>query len=113
METFDEKRFTDPALVAFTSKVKVHHDTAIDPRYPKGIPNRITLTLNNGRTLVKEVEFPRGHAGNPMTDGEVEAKFRRAVEPRYGANRATAILAKCWELENLTSVTDLIRMFDS
>lgn len=113
METFDEKRFTDPALVAFTSKVKVHHDTAIDPRYPKGIPNRITLTLNDGRTLVKEVEFPRGHAGNPMTDGEVEAKFRRAVEPRYGANRATAILAKCWELENLTSVTDLIRMFDS
>ncbi len=112
LETFDEPHFTDPARVAFTAKVKVHHDTTLDPRYPAGIPNRIVLTLADGRTLAKEVSFPRGHAGNPMTDAEVEAKFRRAVEPRYGKPRADAILARCWDFENLTSVTDLIRLFD-
>jgi 2-methylcitrate dehydratase len=112
METFDEKRFSDPALVAFTSKVKIHHDTALDARYPKGIPNRLTVTLNDGRTLVKEVEFPRGHAGNPMTDVEVEAKFRRAVEPKYGKAKADVMLARCWGLESLSSVTDLIHLFD-
>ena len=69
------------------------------------------MTLADGRTLVKEVEFPRGHAGNPMTDAEVEAKFRRVVEPRYGKAKADAILARCWELEKLTSVTDLIALF--
>ena len=98
--------------MAFTGKVKVHHDTTLDPRYPSGIPNRITLTMNDGRVLAKEVEFPRGHAGNPMTDAEVEAKFRRAVEPKYGKAKADAILARCWEFEKFTSVTDLIRMFD-
>ena len=112
LETFDEKRFTDPKLVAFTGKVKVHHDPALDARYPKGIPNRLTVTLEGGKKLVKEVEFPRGHAGNPMTDAEVEAKFRRAVEPRYGKARADQILARCWDLESLTSVTELIRLFD-
>ena len=84
----------------------------LDTRYPAGIPNRITVTLNDGRTLEKLVEFPRGHAGNPMTDAEVEAKFRRAVEPKYGQAKADAILARCWEFETLTSVTDLVRMFD-
>ena len=112
LETFDAARFTDPALVAFTAKIKIHHDTTLDPRYPHGIPNRITLTLADGRTLEKLVEFPRGHAGNPMTDSEVEAKFRRAVEPKYGKPKADAILARCWDLENLTSVTELIRLFD-
>ena len=112
LETFDEEHFTDPKLVAFTGKVKIRHDSTLDPRYPTGIPNRITVTLADGRTLVKEVEFPRGHAGNPMTDAEVEAKFRRAVEPKYGKAKADAILARCWDLESLTSVTDLIRMFD-
>jgi len=112
LETFDEQCFTDPKLVAYTGRVKVHHDTTLDPRYPSGIPNRITLTMNDGRVLAKEVEFPRGHAGNPMTDAEVEAKFRRAVEPKYGKAKADAILARCWEFEKLTSVTDLIRMFD-
>jgi len=111
LPTFDEKRFTDAALLDLTGKVQVHLDDALSTRYPKGIPNRITVTLNDGRKLVQEVEFPRGHAGNPMTDGEVEAKFRGTVEPKYGKTKADAILARCWDLENLTSVTDLIQMF--
>jgi 2-methylcitrate dehydratase len=112
LNTFDAARFADPALVAFTGKVRVNHDAALDARYPKGIPNRITVTLVDGRKLSKEVEFPRGHAGNPMTDAEVEAKFRMAVEPKYGKARADGMLARCWDLEGLTSVTDLIRLFD-
>jgi 2-methylcitrate dehydratase len=112
LPTFDEGHFTNPALVAFTGKIKVIHDPSLDGRYPRGIPNRVTVTLTDGRKLVKEVEFPRGHAGNPMTDAEVEAKFRRAVEPKYGKEKADRILARCWDLERLTSVTELIRMFD-
>jgi 2-methylcitrate dehydratase len=112
LESFDEEHFTNPKLVEFTSKVKVYYDEKLDEGYPKGIPNRITVTLNDGKQLVKEVAYPRGHAGNPMTDAEVEAKFRRAVEPKYGAAKAGAILSRCWDLEKLTSVTDLIRMFD-
>ena len=46
-----------------------------------------------------------------ITDQEVEAKFRRAVEPKYGKEKASAVLHKCWELEKLTSVTELIAMF--
>jgi 2-methylcitrate dehydratase len=111
LETFDESHFTDPALVAFTSKVRVNHDLSLDARYPQGIPNRITITLADGRTLVREVEFPRGHAANPMTDDEVESKFRRAVEPRLGRPRADQILARCWDLEDLTNVSDLIALF--
>ncbi len=111
LATFGEPRFTDPALVAFTGKVKVLHDATLDHRYPNGIPNRITVTLTDGTKLAKEVEFPRGHAGNPMTDAEVEAKFRGTVEPKYGKAKADAILTRCWDLECLTSVTELIRMF--
>ncbi|MBN9521906.1 MmgE/PrpD family protein [bacterium] len=112
LPTFDEKRFTDPALVDLTGKVQVHLDDALSTRYPKGIPNRITVTLNDGRKLVQEVEFPRGHAGNPMTDQEVEAKFRLAVEPKYGKPRADQVLARCWELEKLQGVAELIGMLD-
>lgn len=112
LETFDESRFTDPKLVALTAKVKVRLDDELSKRYPRGIPNRLTITLSNARQLVKEVEFPRGHAGNPMTDAEVEAKFRRAVEPKYGAKRASEILARCWDLESLTNVSELIAMFN-
>ena len=110
LETFDEARFTDPALVNFTSQVKVNLDDELTKGYPKGIPNRITLTLADSTKLSVEVAYPRGHAGNPMTDAEVEAKFRRLAEPKYGKAKADAILARCWDLESLTSVRELVEM---
>ncbi len=105
---FEPERFTSPDVVALTAKVKVHLDNALTPRYPRGIPNRITVTLDDGRSFTREVEFPRGHAMNPMTDEEVEAKFRRMVEPRYGREKADRILAACWGLEKLKEAGELI-----
>lgn len=109
---FDPKRFTDPFLLDLVHKVKVHRDADLSTRYPRGIPNRITVTLKDGRQLVKEVEFPRGHAENPMTDEEVEHKFRTLVVPRYGQAVAKRVLAACWKLEKLESVTELMQLFD-
>ena len=53
----------------------------------------------DGRQLVKEVGSAR-HAENPMTDEEVEHKFRTLVVPRYGQAVAKRVLAACWKLEN-------------
>ena len=107
---FAESRFTDPVLIELVSKIKVHRDAELNKRYPRGIPNRLTLILNDGRELVREVEFPRGHAENPMSDAEVEQKFRLMVEPRYGKEKADRILAACWELEKLKNASDLVRL---
>jgi 2-methylcitrate dehydratase len=109
---FAPERFTDSTLLDLVAKVKVHRDAALSARYPVGIPNRLTITLADGKKLVKEVEFPRGHAKNPMTDAEVEKKFRTLVEPRYGKTKADRVLQTCWELEKLTSVGSLIQLFD-
>src|SRR5262249_20156930 len=105
---FEEGRFTDPALLELVAKVRLHRDAALNARYPRGIPNRLTVQLADGRELVREVEFPRGHAQNPMTDAEVERKFRTLVEPRYGKERADRVLAACWKLEELRSAGELV-----
>jgi 2-methylcitrate dehydratase len=107
---FEEKRFTDPALLELVSKIMIHRHAGLNERYPNGTPNRLTVTLTDGRQLVKEVEFPRGHAGNPMTDAEVEQKFRTLVEPRYGKAKADQILAACWALEKLPAAGELTRL---
>src|SRR5262249_1711040 len=99
---FEPSRFTDPPPLALVAKIQVHRGAApLSGRPPGGTPNRLTVTLDDGRQLIKEVEFPRGHARNPMTDAEVEHKFRTLVEPRYGKARADQILAACWKLEEL------------
>lgn len=110
LEQFDSRHLADKALMDLVAKVKVHRDAVLNERYPQGIPNRITITLNDGRRLVREVEYPRGHAGNPMTDEEVEKKFRTMVEPVYGKDRATRILTTCWALEKLIHAGELVQL---
>jgi 2-methylcitrate dehydratase len=107
---FAPSRFTDAKLLELVAKIKLHRDAALNERYPRGIPNRLTVKMTDGRTLVKEVEFPRGHAENPMTDAEVEKKFRTMVEPLYGKAAADKILAACWGLEKLKNAGDLVRL---
>ncbi len=107
---FTPERISDPELIGLVSKITLHRDPEINKRYPAGIPNRLTVALKDGRKLVKEVEFPRGHARNPMTDAEVEKKFRSTVEPRYGKDRADKILALCWKLEELPSPAPLLAL---
>jgi 2-methylcitrate dehydratase len=109
---FEHDRFTDPAVLDLVGKVKIVLDSALTARYPRGIPNRVVVTLDDGRVLEKEVEFPRGHAGNPMTDAEVETKFRSLVEPRYGRERVEKILKTCWELDSLESAGGLTKLLD-
>jgi 2-methylcitrate dehydratase len=112
LRSFDEHRLADEELIKLTNRVKLHRDADCNRRYPKGIPNRLTVTRQDGRTFVKEVEFPRGHAGNPMTDAELETKFRKVVEPVYGKAVADRVLAACWKFEDVKSSADVIRMFD-
>jgi 2-methylcitrate dehydratase len=108
---FEPRRFTDPSLLELVAKIKVHRDPALSARYPNGIPNRLTVTMTDSRRFVREVEFPRGHARNPMTDAEVEHKFRTLVQPRYGAKCAEQVLDLCWKLEELASVRELMELF--
>jgi 2-methylcitrate dehydratase len=105
---FEPRRFSNPDLLGFVAKIQVHRDAGLSERYPLSIPNRLTVTMTDGRRLVREVEFPRGHAHNPMTDREVEQKFRTLVEPRFGKERCDQILATCWGLDKLKTTVELL-----
>ncbi|MFL5242863.1 MAG: MmgE/PrpD family protein [Gemmataceae bacterium] len=107
---FDPKRFRDPGILKLVAKVKLHRDAALNRRYPRSIPNKVVATLKNGKKFTCLVEYPRGHALNPMTDDEVEKKFRSLMEPRYGKTKADKTLALCWDLEKLKSAAHLVQV---
>jgi len=112
LRSFDDEHLANRDLLALTQKVQLYRDPSCNDRYPKGIPNRLTITLDDQKQFVKEIEFPRGHAENPMTDAEVEQKFRAVVEPVYGKDRAAKVLELCWTLDKLRDASELVKSLD-
>jgi len=111
LDQFSSHRIADPKLLDLVSRVEVRPDADLNRRYPASTPNRITVTTRDGRSTVREVEFPKGHSGNPMTDDEVEGKFRRQADGEMAPDRQAEVLRRLWELEADTDLGSLLALF--
>ena len=111
LDSFSDQRLRDETLLALVAKIKVHRDANLTARYPRGIPNRLEVTLADGRKFVAENEFPRGHDQNPMTDLEVEAKFQRMAAGLLDVAQSRKILDLCWRFDELGNVGELLGAF--
>ena len=65
----------DPAILSLARKVQVSVDDALDRQFPAKTMARVTIRTHRGdyRTTV---EYPRGNPENPLSDAELDAKFR-------------------------------------
>ncbi len=95
---FTAERLADPVLSALVQRVKVERHEELSARYPEATGNIVTVRLRGGRALSERVDYPRGHARNPLTDAEVETKFHALADPRLGRKRADAVLEWLWRL---------------
>jgi 2-methylcitrate dehydratase len=108
---FSEEKIGDPALLDLVSRVAIEPDAELSARYPASTPNRIAVTTKSGERVVREVEFPRGHSGNPMTDEEVEEKFRRLADGELSSQRQAEVLCRLWALEDEVDLGSLLALF--
>jgi 2-methylcitrate dehydratase len=111
LDSFSDARLRDESLLALVAKIQIHRDAALTARYPRGIPNRLVATLADGKQVTAENEFPRGHDQNPMTDDEVEAKFRRLAKGRLDESKTNRVLELCRSLDQLPNVEELMGLF--
>ena len=98
-DQFHADRLRDPALLDLVGRTTVVEDPVLTAGYPDGIPNRVTVTLKNGRTHALEIAYPPGHDKNPLSDGELAVKFHGLADPILGAERADAIIARAARLD--------------
>jgi 2-methylcitrate dehydratase len=104
-ETFAREHLGDPRRRDLLARTKLFESDALTALYPESIPNRITVKTKDGATRTREERYPRGHAGNKMTDDEVIAKFNTNVAGRLDPARARALCDAVWSLEDWTDVS--------
>ncbi len=110
--SFDAERLADPRVLGLLDKTRIVETEACNQGYPAGIPNNIIIETAGGRSYAKRVDFPRGHAGNPMTDDEVYSKFRGLAHGVVTDNTAAQIIERAMRLDELVDVAALLE-FDT
>lgn len=80
-EQLANRRWQDADLKALLARVKCVHDPDLDGGFPARRPGRVTVRLDDGRMLSKQVDYPRGDPRNPMSDADLAEKFRTLSAP--------------------------------
>ena len=105
-----EEEFADgivnrPDMVALRRKVVATVDDAIDEASVD-----VTAVLADGRRVHVFVEHAIGSLANPMTDAQLEAKFRGMSDAVLGAARCGDLMQACWGVGRAADLHGLARL---
>jgi 2-methylcitrate dehydratase len=107
---FSPECWQDPNLMALVQKVKVSVSEEANRRAPEAMLSIVEVVTSRGERLTAEVPYHRGHYRNPMTDQEVETKFRRLAEDWLTSRQIDALLDRLWNLEQVADIGEVIRL---
>ena len=99
----------DPAILSLARKVEVSVDDALDRQFPAKTMARVTIRTRRGdfRTTV---EYPRGNPENPLSDAELEAKFRSLTGDLISEERSRELRTAILDLPNAKDVLALTQL---
>ena len=107
---FSEEHINDPGIAALITRTRIEASEEANRRVPEAMLCNFDLRMKNGQTYSSEVAHFRGHHLNPMTDAEVEGKFRGLCKGLLSPDQMEELLARLWSLEDEPDIGDLLRL---
>lgn len=99
-------QLNDPELLALAGRVCTHRHVDYDARFPAERWAHAVITLKDGTVLNSEPCEARGNPSNPLSDAELESKYRQLAEPVLG-ERASVLFEIIMTLDQ-RPVSDLL-----
>lgn len=111
-------------LVRGTAGIQEYTDEAVNDPSVKRVRERATaigdpsitedqaaieVELSDGRRLTKFVEASLGNLTRPLSDRQLDAKFRDQGILALPASQVNRVLDLCWKIEQLADVSELVR----
>jgi 2-methylcitrate dehydratase len=107
-EYYEDPYLHDQRLLELVSRVKCMPSNEADRSEHEFNLCELEIVLKSGERKTVRVEYHRGHFKNPMTDAEMEEKFRSMAQKHLSADRVDSLLRQLWALESVPKVGELI-----
>jgi 2-methylcitrate dehydratase PrpD len=101
---YDDDVVRDPKVIALRDRVSATASKSIHEDEVK-----VRLTTTDDRVLDKHVAHAIGSLERPMSNADLEAKFRGLVDPVLGQAGTAALLDLAWKIGELTDASEIAR----
>lgn len=113
--TIDDSYYEDPylhdqRLLDLVSRVKCIPSEEADRHEKEFNLCDLEIVLKSGQRKSVRVDYHRGHWKNPMTDAEMEEKFRSLARRHLPPERVDNLVRQLWALEDMPNAGALVEM---
>ena len=107
---YSDEKLTDPVVRGLLSKVSMTHDPKADDDFFTDQKMRfgVEITLKNGNTVKRDVEWPTDQP--PMGRADIEKKFRELAGTVMNDKRAEEVMQAIDSLDSFDNVADFARL---
>lgn len=110
--SFEESRIRDQRIGRLLERTTMRENPAFTRAHPEEWSCRVELAGRGGKRKSAEARFFKGHAKRPLSDQEIEQKFRGLAQKALPRARIDGILKKTWALEAIADVGDVLALVD-
>ncbi|CAL76218.1 Conserved hypothetical protein; Putative MmgE/PrpD family protein [Bradyrhizobium sp. ORS 278] len=100
---FSDRAVQDPTVVALRGKVSPTIDPTMKPEQVE-----MSITLNDGRVLTKRIEHAIGSLERPMSNADLERKFKDLADDILPPQQIATVMERCWRVETLATAADIV-----
>jgi 2-methylcitrate dehydratase len=104
---FTPKKYNDPLVHNLIDKIVLIGDPSLDKARPAGISR---IKTKQGKEYELRVDYPRGHARNPMTDDEIINKVSNMTSKYMKDEKLKQLVETVFNLEKLDDIGDLTEL---
>ena len=107
---FDDEFLVNERLLDLVSKVNVSVSEEANSRVPEAMLCDLEVVTTSGQQYASRVAYHKGHYKNPLTDAEVEEKFRTLAAEHLPADRIDSLLSYLWHIDEAPDLKELFRL---
>ena len=109
-DSFSEARMRDPATRALMQKIKIAESAEFERQFPNALMTEIEVLTHGGERVVERASYPRGHAKNPMSEEDIENKFRTLAENIMKPGQRDALLKALWDVDQAREIGQVLAL---
>ena len=107
---FSPQFLANQRLMDLVQKVKVEASDECTRFFPEQRLSIVTITTGQGQKFQERLGYHRGHPNNPITDAEIEEKFRSMAEGLLTEDQTEEIIQRVWDLDQESSLGEFLQL---
>jgi 2-methylcitrate dehydratase len=107
---FSEQYLQNPELLDLIQKIVIDVDEECVEASPEQRLCKMEVTTKSGERFEERLGYHKGHPKNPLSDEELERKFRSLAEGLLPERRTDDLLTALWNLDQVDDIGEVIKM---